>query len=84
MGNTCFFNATMQCLTHTNALFNFCLTEKTHKKNKLCSSSSESCFLCLTTQYFKAIIKDERTNPELLITRLHKIWSSYDYYKKDT
>ena len=34
LGNTCFFNSVMQCLTHTKALFNYCLSEVHSKECK--------------------------------------------------
>lgn len=52
LGNTCFFNSVMQCLSHSRALVNFCLSEE--HSSQTCKKR-ESCFLCIYTVYLKGI-----------------------------
>ena len=79
LGNTCFFNSTLQCLSHTKPLLNYLLYSQTHKE-RLCTSSDD-CFLCLLTTYLKDVALNKVTKPEIILTKLHKIWSRYNVRK---
>ena len=51
LGNTCFFNSVMQCMSHTRPLLNYCLSESHRSECK----KSQQCFLCIYTDYLKTI-----------------------------
>jgi ubiquitin C-terminal hydrolase len=54
LGNTCFFNSVMQCLSHTRALVNFCMSGAHSQQCK----KKESCYLCTYTSYLKSIQRE--------------------------
>jgi ubiquitin carboxyl-terminal hydrolase 36/42 len=51
LGNTCFFNSVMQCMTHTRPLFNNCMSGSHRTQCK----KSQLCFLCIYSNYLKAL-----------------------------
>eukprot|EP00347_Sterkiella_histriomuscorum_P021044 403335477 len=73
LGNTCFFNSVMQCLTHTKPLFLYCASKEHYSK----CQKRESCFLCTYTQYILKIQTDKRAQPQLIVSRLKTIWNRY-------
>lgn len=73
LGNTCFLNSVMQCLTHTKPLFLYCST-KDHYNN---CKKRESCFLCFFTRFVDSILKSKKTTPEVIVNSLKSIWSRY-------
>ncbi|TNV81936.1 hypothetical protein FGO68_gene2032 [Halteria grandinella] len=79
LGNTCFFNSVMQCLSHSRALVNFCLSG-VHSQT---CRKKESCYLCLYTQYLKGIQREQRTNPQMVVYKLKSIWSRYSVGRQE-
>ena len=78
-GNTCFFNAVMQCLTHTVPFHQYCLTQ-THQSQCRCPVSDNRKQYCYQCGYSKFIIdlnKYGRTNPRPIIEALTRIWHGY-------
>ncbi|CAL1540522.1 unnamed protein product [Lymnaea stagnalis] len=50
MGNTCFFNSTLQCLTYTAPLVNYCLSNDHREKCK----KKEFCMMCEIQSHIKS------------------------------
>ena len=79
LGNTCFFNSVMQCLSHTRPLVNFCLSGS---HTAVCKKR-ESCFLCLYTTYLKGIQQQQKTNPATVVYKLKSIWQRYSLGRQE-
>ena len=80
LGNTCFFNSTIQCLMATRPFLNYLLHgQETHEK--ICNDN-ESCFLCLFFQYAKILTEQKKTPTELILPKLNSIWPRYKFEKR--
>ena len=71
-GNTCFFNATMQCLTATVPMRDMLLSSDHPKKCKL-----QECYICAYIRFLQGIKKDKRTQPLAIVKSLPRVWRSY-------
>ena len=74
LGNTCFFNSVMQCLTHTIPLQLLCLS---HSHVKQCQRQRENCYQCRYVNFITDIARNHRTNPAPIVKSLPAIWSGY-------
>lgn len=74
LGNTCFFNSVMQCLTHTLPLFQLCLSQS---HTKQCQRSKDQCYQCRYIAFILEIAKRKQTNPMPIVRSLPAIWSGY-------
>ena len=74
LGNTCFFNSVMQCLSHTRPLLNLLLQDGGHSKD---CRKSQNCMLCTFQKFVKGIKDMQRTHPHLIVNQLRQIWPSY-------
>ena len=74
MGNTCFFNSVMQCLTHTIPLHQLCLN-KTHEKQ--CTRQSQGCYQRRYAAFIQELAARKRTNPAPILKSLPAIWRGY-------
>jgi len=83
LGNTCFANSTIQCLTHITPFLNFCLTDHAHRDH-ICQSKLNSCFLCHFKSYFRTISAEKKTDPFIFIQNLNAVWPRYNYLKQKT
>lgn len=54
LGNTCFLNSVMQCLTHTKPLLLYCASREHIDSCK----KRESCFLCHYSKFVDSILKN--------------------------
>ena len=52
LGNTCFFNSVMQCLTHTSPFHTLCLS-RYHEGQ--CKRQKKSCYQCNYASYIQAL-----------------------------
>jgi ubiquitin carboxyl-terminal hydrolase 36/42 len=76
-GSTCFFNAVMQCLTHTVPLRRM-VAEGSHVK--WCSKEAGSCFHCFYSAYVRSLDGSLEASQAALFSVLDflpKIWQDY-------
>jgi len=70
LGNTCFLNSVLQCLTHTPALANYCLARE-HNKN--CRTTG-FCFFCVLENHIvKALGQPATISPKAIVSNLKSI-----------
>jgi len=70
LGNTCFLNSVLQCLTHTPALANYCIARE-HNKN--CRTTG-FCFFCvLENHILKALSQPATISPKSIVSNLKSI-----------
>lgn len=79
LGNTCFLNSVMQCLTHTKPLLLYCASRE-HIDN---CKKRESCFLCHYSKFVDSVLKNQRTTPELIVNNLRTIWTRYRKFQQE-
>ena len=76
-GNTCFFNAVMQCLTHTVPFRQFCLNGDHLRTCKRGEAHKQNCYLCKYSLFIQGLVKQEKTNPLPIVRSLPSIWRGY-------
>jgi ubiquitin C-terminal hydrolase len=75
-GNTCFFNATMQCLTHTVPFYNYSLSDF-HQKQCKAKAQNRFCYQCEYSRFIKTIHEKKQTTPLSIVRSLTAIWHGY-------
>lgn len=81
MGNTCFFNSVLQCLTYTPPLAGFFLHPKGHP-NENCKKDRSLCWLCLLSSHFKQIFsisKPKTLSPIDILKCLKGVWKKFRF-----
>lgn len=75
-GNTCFFNATMQCLTHTVPFFQLSLSDY---HSSQCSSRKikRFCFQCEYSKFARTVKEQRRTDPLPIVRSLQQVWHGF-------
>ena len=74
LGNTCFFNSVMQCLTHTSPFHILCLSQY-HEGQ--CKRQKKSCYQCNYVSYIQSLTQQNRANPGPIVRSLASIWTGY-------
>lgn len=75
LGNTCFFNSVMQCLTHTLPFLKMCLSGQ-HEKQ---CTRSQGCYQCSYGSFFKELNQNKRANPGPIVKSLPAVWRTYRF-----
>ncbi|PVD38407.1 hypothetical protein C0Q70_01022 [Pomacea canaliculata] len=71
LGNTCFFNSTLQCLTYTAPLVNYCFSEEHPKTCK----QQNSCLMCELRRHIRSAFQHSghAFKPQLMLQKLKSI-----------
>lgn len=78
LGNTCFFNSVLQCLTYTAPLVSY-LIQIGHKKNCKISVEKVFCSMCALEDHLKTCFlgKKNTISPIFIIKNLKTIWKKF-------
>ena len=74
LGNTCFFNSVMQCLTHTLPFYQLCMSQE-HVYQ--CHRKRDTCYQCRYVSFILDLSRRKATNPAPIVKSLPAIWSGY-------
>ena len=79
LGNTCFFNSVLQCLTYTPPLATYFLNPKGHNP-KLCPKERSQCWLCLLWHHYNRVFAGARAktlSPVDILKCLRSVWKKF-------
>lgn len=79
LGNTCFFNSVLQCITYTAPLASHFLGPKAHNSSN-CTKDKQNCWLCLLSQHYHQIFvisKAKTMSPIDILRCLRGVWKKF-------
>lgn len=79
LGNTCFFNSVLQCITYTPPLVGYFLHPKAHNPDK-CNKEKHNCWLCLLSSHYNFIFgatKAKTLSPVAILKCLRTVWKKF-------